>query len=232
MLTPDAVAEYVRSTQGIRSHEARTIAALWRQLPDDPQRAVVMLLDAMPWLVDHFAGLIEVAATDFYMTVRPSPSFTLPTFARPVIEQIQSSVRWAAAPLFAETPDNAAALDRLTASVDRNMVNHSFDVVVEAGGKDPLKPKYARVPVGETCAYCRLMASRGVVYRNEVTAQFKRSHAGCDCKVSPVFDGDELPYDPEPYYDEYQAARRKARSTSLKPILSAMRSADGHDHSH
>ena len=38
------------------------------------------------------------------------------------------------------------------------------------GEHDPSQPRYARVPVGPTCAFCILMASRGFVYWSEEKA--------------------------------------------------------------
>lgn len=76
---------------------------------------------------------------------------------------------------------------------------------------DPVVKGWARVATGrETCGFCMMLVSRGPVYRSasgagmdlddtsaqellesgsdaEIDAVMKRWHAGCDCKVVPVF---------------------------------------------
>ncbi len=77
--------------------------------------------------------------------------------------------------------------------------------------QDPVVKGWARVATGrETCGFCMMLVSRGPVYRSasgagldlddtsaqellengseaEIDAVMKRWHAGCDCKVVPVF---------------------------------------------
>lgn len=56
---------------------------------------------------------------------------------------------------------------------------------------------YARVPVGETCAFCIMLASQGFVYRSEQTALFRQDgnkyHRGCDCQAVPFSDAKNIP---------------------------------------
>ena len=48
------------------------------------------------------------------------------------------------------------------------------------GARDPLKPKYARVPTGaETCDFCLMLASRGFVYHSTSSAAVDHTHASC-----------------------------------------------------
>ena len=53
------------------------------------------------------------------------------------------------------------------------------------GEHDPSQPRYARVPVGPTCAFCILMASRGFVYWSEEKAggRDNRYHKNDDCRI-------------------------------------------------
>ena len=60
--------------------------------------------------------------------------------------------------------------------------------------------RYARVPTGaETCTFCRMLASRGFVYKSDKTAgKFSHFHRGCDCRVVASTDADGLEgYDPD-----------------------------------
>lgn len=55
---------------------------------------------------------------------------------------------------------------------------------------------------GHTCAFCLLLVSRGPVYKSEATGAF-RSHAACDCVVTPVYDRKNWPG-----REQYLAAER------------------------
>lgn len=75
---------------------------------------------------------------------------------------------------------------------------------LNASKRDPRKPKFARVPDGfETCDFCLMLASRGFVYRNEVTA--KHSHSNCNCRIVPSWGDDSVEgYDTDEIYDRWQ----------------------------
>lgn len=72
---------------------------------------------------------------------------------------------------------------------------------------------YARVPVGETCAWCYMLASLGYYYRSEQTAlgiDPDHYHAHCDCIAVPYSgpeDIDGYGDDYEMYFDMYATAR-------------------------
>lgn len=72
------------------------------------------------------------------------------------------------------------------------------------------KVGYCRVPVGDTCAYCVMLASRGFDYLTEKSAA-SASHDGCDCVVVPFHKADSIPgYEDQlrGYRDQYDEARR------------------------
>lgn len=51
--------------------------------------------------------------------------------------------------------------------------------------RDPAKPRYARVPSGETCGFCLMLSSFGFHWRSEEAAS--HAHKNCDCRVVPQF---------------------------------------------
>lgn len=70
--------------------------------------------------------------------------------------------------------------------------------------RDPAKPWYARVPSGgETCGFCLMLSSFGFYARTERAAE--HSHANCDCRIVPGFDGVTTVkgYKPEDMYERY-----------------------------
>lgn len=72
---------------------------------------------------------------------------------------------------------------------------------------------YARVPIGETCAWCYMLASLGYYYRSEETAlgiEPDHYHAHCDCIAVPYNPPDAIDGyadDYEMYFDMYATAR-------------------------
>lgn len=67
--------------------------------------------------------------------------------------------------------------------------------------------RYARVPTGaETCTFCRMLSSRGFVYRSKESAKlFGHNHRGCNCEVVASTDADGLEgYDPDRERDIWQ----------------------------
>ena len=112
--------------------------------------------------------------------------------------------------------------------VDYEM-RRTANLTIERNAKrDPLKPKYARVPsvtpevyepwskkrgvthnkfLAETgtCMFCTMLASRGFAYHSADTAS--HSHPGCDCRIVPSWDKQSPAvegYDPELYYDMWK----------------------------
>lgn len=72
---------------------------------------------------------------------------------------------------------------------------------------DPTSPRWARVPSGETCAFCLMLASRGFAYTSEKTAgREMQYHSDCDCRIVPSWGKQTLKgYDPEGLYARYKA---------------------------
>jgi hypothetical protein len=77
---------------------------------------------------------------------------------------------------------------------------------------------WGRVTTGNACAFCRMVASRGPVYKTERSADFE-SHDGCGCTAEPIYRGDSID-DIKQAVDlrsEYDAAQAWARETGNMP---------------
>ena len=92
--------------------------------------------------------------------------------------------------------------------VDYELRRASNYCVTANGARDPLRPRYARVPTGaETCDFCLMLASRGFVYHSTSSAAVDHTHDSCDCRVIQGYPGDEVEgYDPQAIYDRWQDA--------------------------
>lgn len=82
--------------------------------------------------------------------------------------------------------------------------------------KDPVALGWTRVTSGDPCAFCRMLAGRGAVYKSRKTAEFE-SHGDCACTPEAVYPGDPLDIGPraqaETYQAEYRTAQDWARSS-------------------
>lgn len=85
---------------------------------------------------------------------------------------------------------------------------------------DPTQPRWARIPKGETCEFCLMLASRGFDYLTEETASLGGSfHNGaCDCAVVPSWVESKISgYNPYLLEQRWQAcADTVARLTTEK----------------
>lgn len=99
------------------------------------------------------------------------------------------------------------------AGATRHVLDGARTATVAAAGEDELAVGFARYASGTACAFCKMLAGRGAVYKSERTAQFtsggQRYHDGCVCLPVPVFSHtDPLP----PGGDDY--ARLWAETTA------------------
>lgn len=76
----------------------------------------------------------------------------------------------------------ARFITRATAQLGQHVRNAAREAVISAAHKRG--DGWQRVMVGETCAFCALLVSRGAVYSSR-TVRF-RAHANCDCGAAVV----------------------------------------------
>lgn len=97
---------------------------------------------------------------------------------------------------------NSAVLSRVGYELKRS----AGQTMMENAARDPLKPRFARVPSGvETCKFCLMLAGRGFVYHSKKTAgEFGHYHDNCDCRIVASWDKDGVEgYDPTAYHNEW-----------------------------
>lgn len=99
------------------------------------------------------------------------------------------------------------AFERLVLSrVGYEIKRAAGTTMMENAARDPLSPRFARVPSGgETCKFCLMLAGRGFVYHSKKTAgEFGHYHDNCDCRIVASWDNDGVEgYDPTAYHNEW-----------------------------
>lgn len=103
----------------------------------------------------------------------------------------------------------AGALTKLVLSGGRMTITGAVD-------RDPRALGWARVTSGDPCTFCRMLASRGPVYKSEKSADFE-AHDHDACMPEAVYRGEQdegpAPADSEKYLAEYRTAQAWARTS-------------------
>lgn len=176
-LSADAQAKVLRVLEALdwRPHDAENVAAC-------RQAVVDALASIMPTYVDAAAQ----ASADFYDASRKM-IVGEPLGARAISGYDPAATEGAVRSFVRFALDGRVETfnDQVLQRIDYEMKRSAGTSMVENGKRDPITPRYARVPTGsETCPFCVMLASRGFVYRTEGTAgAVDHYHANCDCRI-------------------------------------------------
>lgn len=167
------------------------------------------VITRMEFYCGPYANMAAILAANFYDGLREiSVGKKLGALAESGREPIatEKAVRGIMQDVVDGKPE--VAVGKLVSRVDYEIKKSAGECVYRNGKRDPLKPKYARVPQGaENCKFCIMLASRGFVYHNAKQAgENGHYHANCDCRIVPGFDDNPsvAGYDPSAYYDQYK----------------------------
>lgn len=85
----------------------------------------------------------------------------------------------------------AYALDYMNNALDKDVKDAGRETMEYNIETDKAPVRYARIADAMSCDFCKMLASRGFVYRNKQTAgEFNQFHGGCNCQIVPGFDVD------------------------------------------
>jgi len=203
--------------------------------PDEVKREV--MLESMYGLVSDYGDAAAVESLGWYLALRAEAVGLDDGFQPALPEQlpedvVHASTRWALGELM-KGEDPEKALKSLNGVLDRLVKKLGRESIVRAADSDPKKPRWARIPHGQTCAWCLMLASRGWVYLDAQSAGAARQwHADCDCQIVPAW-GKKTPkiagYDPDALHAQYEAARdavvaRKQGKHGYSPSLAEVAS--------
>ena len=166
------------------------------------ERAYETIETALGYYADTCAA---ARAAEYYDAVRASQGF--PGKYQAVAESMRDpdatlgAVRYFIGKVVDGTPE--AFVSMCLVRVDEEIRRAANRCVAHNVSKDPAKPWYARVPRGETCGFCLMLASFGFYAKTEGAAG--HAHDGCDCRIVPGFPGETKVrgYDPDGMYERY-----------------------------
>lgn len=166
----------------------RDLLALRRLLdPGRLQATVPPWIDAVTEVVAGYSETSATLAADFYDGEREAAgvpgTFTVPLADPPPDEQVDASLRWATKDLWPREEADAtvaqlepldvridAAMKKADAATQKLVADAGRDTLRQAVRSDPQAVAYARTAALGACSFCKLMASRGSVYRTAGSA--------------------------------------------------------------
>lgn len=204
--------------------------------PDFPDIA----RQAVPQIVGQHAGAAGLITSQWYDELVPDSTFKAKPYSDVDIGEIEKTVNWA---LFA--PGDEPAQSRLTTASQRLVRNVTRNTVTRnAQDEGVLWARHAR---GDACAFCRVLAGRGIgrsdrkgLYESEFIAIFqgaKGSHPGekyhrhCHCTPVPVRAGTryEAPDYVLEWDEEYQRAVKALKERGITSTSGPKRGQPGFD---
>ncbi len=167
-----------------------TTTALLSSLDGRPDAVRADLLAGVPDIITYYSDGSAALAADFYDDQRDLAAARGFFTAEPVVldrwEKVGRALAWATEPLVSGDGDVPG---RLAEVVQLETARPYRDTITTNRRRDPAAVGWRRVAVGG-CAFCRMLADRGAVYRDE-TARFA-SHTHCHCTAQPVFDTENV----------------------------------------
>ena len=178
------------------------------------------VIDRMEFYLGPYTDMAAVVASEFYDGIREiSAGEKIGALAESGREPV--ATERAVRGIMDDVVKGKAAevvIRKLVDRADYEIKKSAGECIYRNGKRDPLKPKYARVPSGgETCRFCIMLASRGFVYHNAKQAgENGHYHANCDCRIVPGFDSFTKVdgYDPDLYYDMLKHPEKYAAASS------------------
>lgn len=220
------------------AHRASQLAARAGSLQGLLRLWSIVDIENLPGTIDTFAQAAALlagegfdqsaaAAANYYglfRRVEGIGAVAVPRAARPSLETFAGELRGAA--LKGIIDARKAGMSLLGAGQQGLVrVSGALTKLVLAGGRmtitgavdrDRQALGWARATSGDPCTFCRMLASRGPVYKSEKSADFE-AHDHDACMPEPVYRGDPksvgVVADSAKYLDEYQRAQAWARGS-------------------
>lgn len=182
----------------VRAAVMRDVAQLWPTLNVARLDATFPgWLRAMILVVGGYHAQSAALAGRYYRTARshaiqsPTPARLIQTSQPPAEEWLRKAFGFSGPGMLSrDTLRPGTALSTTLGTAARVALDGGRSTVLETVKHDPVAVGWYRVTDGHPCGFCALMASRGIAYKSERSAEFK-SHNDCGCDAAPAFHRDQ-----------------------------------------
>ncbi|MFE2048004.1 hypothetical protein ACFXAS_05815 [Streptomyces sp. NPDC059459] len=194
---------------------------------------------AMQAVIDQYARTSAALGAEFYDGQREAAgvagTFTVPVADPPPDGQTESGLRWAMKDVWEREPEQATeaqqqplamrleqAAKKAELVAQKLVADTGRATVIAAVQQDRQASAWARSAALGACAFCKLIASRGPVFKQD-TVRFE-AHDGCHCGVVPVFAGQRFEASPQAkewarLYQEYAAGHSGSQLARFRRAL-------------
>lgn len=191
------------------------LIAVWRRALVSDVNFAEFLVDAFPEIATTYASMSAEVAADWFEASDPGSKYVAVVADIPQ-KRLLRSAQWALG------GDGKVALDRMTGSMQRAVFDGARETTqlnVERTGS-----RWAVHARAAACPWCRMMATRGSVYKSGATA-LASCHDNGHCIAVEIRSGSN--YEPPSYVekwdDEYLKARANAGTGDIAAIQAAWR---------
>lgn len=202
-------------TQTVRLAEAE-LASLWAQAAELASREFFdYIVGAYPIVIDPYVDMAATLAATWFEESDPSSVYRAVVAPPAPVEQLRANARWAL------TATGEQGRTDLAGSMNRAVFDGARETtLLNVERTDSRWAVHARATA---CPWCRMMATRGAVYKSAANA-LKACHDNGHCVAMEDRTGDyEPPSYMEQWEDEYLKARANAGSGDPKQIQAAWR---------
>lgn len=203
MPTPADLRRDVERLTGLAKDD---LAQIWRQVASAVE-AQEALNDVLPALIRQYGEAASLLGAEWYDDLRVQYLDEVPRFsAYPADlrdQGVYSLTGWAR-----EQATSLEAMQSLIAGgMSRRIADWARETVMGSSFADPRAEGWMRVGRATSCSFCRLLISRGAVYR-EASVRFS-SHDDCNCGAAPKWGGADDVFDVEKYRRSIRKDRRE-----------------------
>lgn len=196
----------------------------------NPERVRDGLVEFLPPLAEQYTVASAEISAAWYEDLRAEAvggTFFARTVGAVEAERVTALARYAVSPLFGQS--SSSVLSLLSGGLQRLVADSGRDTVSRNAAADRVRVGWQRVPRPGCCAFCAMLASRGAVYKSDVTAGLNSKYHDFDrCVVAPVFSGDTFSDEVRgQFLAVYEPVRTASGAVSTTATLAEMRSAHG-----
>lgn len=147
------------------------LTAGWGQVDPFDSRSVAVLVEM---LGQTYGDAAATVAADWYEVQRLEAGFAdgfpavLPD--EPDASRFEALARWGTGPMYAATPDSAAALSLIGGGLQRIVADMARSTILTSVSQDSAAIGWARHASANACAFCAMLATRGAVYKTQAGA--------------------------------------------------------------
>lgn len=186
----------------VRAATIRDVLAVWQFFdPEDIAGTWPAVEAALLAIIGTHSAESAAMAAEYYRAFRYvegiSGSPAVRVAPLPPAKEIATSLRYVGVVnayklIEARRPDvGRTTFVNVAGDTSRHTLNRGRDTLLESVDADDQALGWARVTDGHACAWCRMLASRGPVYRSKEKTGARKWHLKCGCTAEPVYRHDQ-----------------------------------------